>query len=404
MQTELFKQEEEDTPIFNVSDLTREVRKTLEHKFSQIWIRGEISNLRSHSSGHFYFILKDSKSQLKAVLFRGDAMGLSYMPKEGDECLVFGDITVYEARGDYQIRVKHLMQDGMGSLRAKFEKLKNSLMEEGLFDESRKKALPSLPQKIGVVTSLTGAALQDFLSILKRREWGGSLFLFNSSVQGREAPAALHKAIQKAMTSDIQLLVITRGGGSLEDLWAFNDENLVRLLAGCNIPTISAIGHQTDFVLTDFVADLRAETPSGAAEWISSAFLAHRESVDEITNRFLRAPKYFFSQKIDRLDFLKVRLESSSPISQIERQHQHLDEVENRLKTYLRHRKERMVDKIQSLDHRLTNCSLQSTLKKGYTYLKNEEGKILSKASSLQNKAKIIAHFSDGSRKLRVED
>ena len=404
MQTELFEQEEDDTPILNVSDVTREVRKTLEHKFFQIWVRGEISNLRSHSSGHFYFILKDSKSQLKAVLFRGDAMGLSYIPKEGDECLVFGGITVYEARGDFQIRVKHLMQDGMGSLREKFEKLKNSLMEEGLFEESRKKAVPSLANKIGIVTSLTGAALQDFLSILKRRKWGGETYLFNSSVQGKEAPSALRKAIRKAMTWDIQLLVITRGGGSLEDLWAFNDESLVRLVADCNIPTISAIGHQTDFVLTDFVADLRAETPSAAAEWISSAFLAHRESIDEITNRFLRAPKHFFSKKVDRLDFLKVRLDGSSPISQIERQHQHLDEVENRLKTYLRHRRERMVDKLQSLDHRLTNCSLKSTLKKGYTYLKNEEGKILSKASSLQNKGKIIAHFSDGSRNLRVED
>jgi len=405
MQTELFEQEEEDSPIFSVTQVTNEVKKSLERKFRQIWIRGEISNLRAHSSGHFYFVLKDTKAQIKAVLFRGDAMGLSYLPQEGDECLAFGDITIYEPRGEYQVRVRHLMQDGLGNLRAQFEKLKNNLLQEGLFEESRKKTLPKLPTKIGVITSSTGAALQDFISILKRRKWGGELYLFHASVQGKDAPAALIKAINEAASfKEIELLVITRGGGSLEDLWAFNNEPLVRTLADCKIPTISAIGHQTDFVLTDFVADLRAETPSGAAEWISSQFLSYQEFIQEMTVRLKEAPHSILSKYQDQLELLKLRLDRSSPITQIEKHHQYLDEWENRLKTTLRHRTERISDKLQSLEHRLTNCSLQSSLQKGFSYFKNTDGKILSSSKMLRSGAMVQAIFKDGTKDLKVED
>jgi len=405
MQTELFEQEEEDSPIFSVTQVTNEVKKSLERKFRQIWIRGEISNLRAHSSGHFYFVLKDTKAQIKAVLFRGDAMGLSYLPQEGDECLAFGDITIYEPRGEYQVRVRHLMQDGLGNLRAQFEKLKNNLLQEGLFEESRKKTLPKLPTKIGVITSSTGAALQDFISILKRRKWGGELYLFHASVQGKDAPAALIKAVNEAASfKEIELLVITRGGGSLEDLWAFNNEPLVRTLADCKIPTISAIGHQTDFVLTDFVADLRAETPSGAAEWISSQFLSYQEFIQEMTVRLKEAPHSILSKYQDQLELLKLRLDRSSPITQIEKHHQYLDEWENRLKTTLRHRTERISDKLQSLEHRLTNCSLQSSLQKGFSYFKNTDGKILSSSKMLRSGAMVQAIFKDGTKDLKVED
>ena len=405
MQTELFEQEDEDSTVFSVTQVTNEVKRSLEKRFRQIWIRGEISNLRAHSSGHFYFVLKDTKAQIKAVLFRGDAMGLSYLPQEGDECLAFGDITIYEPRGEYQVRVRHLMQDGLGNLRAQFEKLKNNLLQEGLFEESRKKTLPKLPTKIGVITSSTGAALQDFISILKRRKWGGELYLFHASVQGKDAPAALIKAINEAASfKEIELLVITRGGGSLEDLWAFNNEPLVRTLADCKIPTISAIGHQTDFVLTDFVADLRAETPSGAAEWISSQFLSYQEFIQEMTVRLKEAPHSILSKYQDQLELLKLRLDRSSPITQIEKHHQYLDEWENRLKTTLRHRTERISDKLQSLEHRLTNCSLQSSLQKGFSYFKNTDGKILSSSKMLRSGAMVQAIFKDGTKDLKVED
>ena len=405
MQTELFEQEDEDSTVFSVTQVTNEVKRSLEKRFRQIWIRGEISNLRAHSSGHFYFVLKDTKAQIKAVLFRGDAMGLSYLPQEGDECLAFGDITIYEPRGEYQVRVRHLMQDGLGNLRAQFEKLKNNLLQEGLFEESRKKTLPKLPTKIGVITSSTGAALQDFISILKRRKWGGEVYLFHASVQGKDAPAALIKAVNEAASlKEIELLVITRGGGSLEDLWAFNNEPLVRTLADCKIPTISAIGHQTDFVLTDFVADLRAETPSGAAEWVSSQFLSYQEFIQEMTVRLREAPQLILSKYQDQLELLEVRLDRSSPITQIEKHHQYLDEWENRLKTTLRHRTERISDKLQSLEHRLTNCSLQSSLQKGFSYFKNTDGKILSSSKMLRSGAMVQAIFKDGTKDLKVED
>ena len=332
-------------------------------------------------------------------------MGLSYLPQEGDECLAFGDITIYEPRGEYQVRVRHLMQDGLGNLRAQFEKLKNNLLQEGLFEESRKKTLPKLPTKIGVITSSTGAALQDFISILKRRKWGGEVYLFHASVQGKDAPAALIKAVNEAASfKEIELLVITRGGGSLEDLWAFNNEPLVRTLADCKIPTISAIGHQTDFVLTDFVADLRAETPSGAAEWISSQFLSYQEFIQEMTVRLKEAPHSILSKYQDQLELLKLRLDRSSPITQIEKHHQYLDEWENRLKTTLRHRTERISDKLQSLEHRLTNCSLQSSLQKGFSYFKNTDGKILSSSKMLRSGAMVQAIFKDGTKDLKVED
>ena len=405
MQTELFEQEDSDTPILSVSEITREVRKSLEKQFFQIWIRGEISNLRAHSSGHYYFTLKDSKSQIKAVLFRGDAMGSSYIPKEGDECLAFGDITVYEPRGDYQLRVRHIMPDGLGGLKAKFEELKKRLLDEGLFDEDRKKALPEIPTVVGVVTSLNGAALQDFISILRRREWGGTVYLFNSSVQGIGAPSELRKAVKLAQQiKGIELLVITRGGGSMEDLWSFNDEQLVRDIAACEIPTISAVGHQTDFVLTDFVADLRAETPSGAAEWISSKFLTKKEAVEGVSDSLKQIPKQIFSKTKDRLELLKVRLESSSPIAQIEKHHQLIDEFESRLKMILHHRKQRVEDQMKSISHRLTNCSLNSTLKKGFSYLKDSNGNIICSSQSLSKEDRVVVTFEDGTRNLKVTD
>ena len=195
MQTELFEKHEVDDQVMSVTQLTQQVRKSLEKKFAMVWIRGEISNLRVHSSGHRYFLLKDDSAQIKGVLFRGDANGLSYLPNEGDECLIFGDVTVYEPRGEYQIRIKHVLKDGLGNLRVQFENLKQKLIHEGLFDEEKKQVLPRFANNIGIVTSLEGAALQDFISILKRRDWKGNIFVFGSSVQGRQAPEELIRAL-----------------------------------------------------------------------------------------------------------------------------------------------------------------------------------------------------------------
>ena len=404
MQVELFEQHEEDTPVLSVSKITRQVRKSLEKTFSQVWVRGEVSNLLAHSSGHRYFLLKDSSAQLKAVFFQRDALGSTYLPNEGDECLVFGDITVYEPRGEYQLRVKHMMQDGLGNLRQQFELLKEKLFKEGLFEEERKKPLPSLPRKVAIVTSLKGAALQDFISILKRRGWAGEILIFGSMVQGREAPQQLLNALGQAQRHPgLDLIVLARGGGSIEDLWAFNDEELVRAVGQCSLPTISAIGHQTDFVLTDFIADFRAETPSAAAEWISSEYIRLTKQLGDLAHRLLEIPRQSLERKSSAVSLWQARLTAYSPESSLQRQAQLLDELETRMSATLTHRMERTADRLASLDKRLEGCSLQTALGKGFAYLQDEEGTILDQAKFLKEGSLLSVTLKDGSKQVRVE-
>ena len=404
MQVELFEQHEEDTPVLSVSKITRQVRKSLEKTFSQVWVRGEVSNLLAHSSGHRYFLLKDSSAQLKAVFFQRDALGSTYLPNEGDECLAFGDITVYEPRGEYQLRVKHMMQDGLGNLRQQFELLKEKLFKEGLFEEERKKPLPSLPRKVAIVTSLKGAALQDFISILKRRGWAGEILIFGSMVQGREAPQQLLQAIGQAQRHPgLDLIVLARGGGSIEDLWAFNDEELVRAVGQCSLPTISAIGHQTDFVLSDFIADFRAETPSAAAEWISSEYIRLTKQLGDLAHRFLEIPRQSLERKSSAVSLWQARLAAYSPESSLQRQAQLLDELETRMSATLTHRMERTADRLASLDKRLEGSSLQAALGKGFAYLQDEEGTILDQAKSLKEGSLLSVTLKDGSKQVRVE-
>ena len=403
MQTDLFEQHEDRSEVWQVSDLTREIKRLLHTEFPVLWVRGEISNLRAHPSGHRYFVLKDSHSQLKAVLFRGDASSLGYAPQEGEECLAFGELTLYEPRGEYQLRVRHMMQDGMGNMRLQFERLKEKLLKEGLFDEARKKTLPTLARRVAIISSASGAALQDFLSILKRREWNGSVFLFNSPVQGKDAPAGLSDALRRAVSfSGIDLIVLARGGGSIEDLWAFNDEGLVREVASCPIPTISSVGHQTDFVLTDFGADFRAETPSAAAEWISSEHLKILNKLEELGNRLIDIPEDFLSKSQDRLRLNEARLKNCSPSSRIEMQHQFLDDLESTMNRIIKSFFERTSYVLEALERRLEGNSLKSSLNKGFSYFKDEDGNIIDQAKALKAGTTVQATLKDGSKNLKV--
>jgi exodeoxyribonuclease VII large subunit len=403
MQTDLFEQHEDRSEVWQVSDLTREIKRLLHTEFPVLWVRGEISNLRAHPSGHRYFVLKDSHSQLKAVLFRGDASSLGYAPQEGEECLAFGELTLYEPRGEYQLRVRHMMQDGMGNMRLQFERLKEKLLKEGLFDEARKKTLPTLARRVAIISSASGAALQDFLSILKRREWNGSVFLFNSPVQGQDAPAGLSNALRRAVSfSGIDLIVLARGGGSIEDLWAFNDEGLVREVASCPIPTISAVGHQTDFVLTDFGADFRAETPSAAAEWISSEHLKILNKLQELGNRLIDIPEDFLSKSQDRLRLNEARLKNCSPSSRIEMQHQFLDDLESTMNRIIKSSFERTTYVLEALEIRLEGNSLKSSLNKGFSYFKDKDGNIIDQAKALKAGTTVQATLKDGSKNLKV--
>ena len=403
MQTELFDQADDHSAIWSISGLTQAIRKSLQSEFPVVWVRGEVSNLKVQASGHRYFLLKDESSQLKAVLFRGDASGSAYLPQEGDECLAFGEITVYEPRGEYQLRVRHLLQDGLGNLRLQFEHLKEKLLQEGLFEEDRKKNLPNFARTIAIITSPDGAALQDFVSILKRRNWTGQIWLIPSLVQGTESVRQLIKGVELATKiPNVELLILARGGGSMEDLWSFNDEHLVRTLAKCQIPTISAIGHQTDFVLTDFVADLRAETPSGAAEWISSQYLQQVDRLYQLEQCLLRIPLDFLARAKEKLFLLETALDKISPQARMERYHQQLDDLEHRLQTSTQNHLDKINHTLTSLEQRLYANSLPAAMKRGFAYLSDKNGNLIRSIEKLDSGKRIRAHLEDGSRELEV--
>lgn len=401
MQTELFEQEEDSSTIWSITSLTQAINKSLQSQFPIVWVRGEISNLRAQASGHRYFQLKDKNCQLKAVMFRGDATGSPYLPQEGDECLAYGEITVYEPRGEYQLRVRHLLQDGIGNLRLQFERLKKKLLEEGLFEGDQKKTLPTFAHTIAIITSPDGAALQDFTSILRRRNWTGQIWIIPSLVQGKEAPSQITRGIKlAAQIPELDLLVFARGGGSIEDLWAFNDEGLVRSIAACSTPTISAIGHQTDFTLADFVADLRAETPSAAAEWISSQYLEQIDRFNYLQERLLSIPEDFLSRTQDKLALLESSLEKLSPQARMERYHQQLDDLEHRLQTCTHAFLEKASHNLKTIEQRLETNSLPSTLKRGFTYLSDDDGNLIRSVQQLPAGKQIMAHFQDGRKGL----
>ena len=405
MQTNLFEENQDSSEIWSVGQLTREIKSTLENRFPPVWIKGEISNLRAQPSGHRYFILKDSTSQIKAVLFKGDFSHLGYIPQEGDECVAYGNVTVYEPRGDYQFRIKHLMQDGTGNLRLQFDRLKAKLLDEGLFDDSQKVTLPKLPRKIALITSIRGAALQDFLSILKRRKWSGEIDIFNSSVQGRDAPKELINALSNVeRNNDYDLVVLTRGGGAIEDLWAFNDEELVRAVASSKTPIISAIGHQTDFVLTDFAADFRAETPSASAEWITSQHIQQIEHLKALLIHLRDIPQQAIRVRHEKLTLLEAKLQVLSPQSKMESYHQHLDDFSLRMDRVMEQFIGHNLYKIDSLHQRLESSSMKSVLNRGFSIFENLNGQTIDRAEKLKKNDIVKAVFQDGSREMKVEN
>lgn len=306
----------------SVSQLTREIRDLLERRLGDIWVRGEVSNLRPHrASGHTWFTLKDADAQLRCVLFRGDRGSGDFPLQEGLDIQAFGRLSVYEARGDYQLIVRHYLEAGEGRLQAEFQRLKNKLKAEGLFDSERKRPLPELPKRIALITSASGVAWRDFLAVFRRRRWRGELILLPAAVQGREAPAQIIRQLARLPEIEgIALAVITRGGGSAEDLWCFNDEGVVRAVAACPVPTLSAIGHETDFTLTDFAADARAETPTGAAERVTAAWAEVRNLVGELERRLHRLTEEGLERTAERLKRLGRLLRAYDPGRLVDRQ------------------------------------------------------------------------------------
>jgi exodeoxyribonuclease VII large subunit len=282
-----------DRRVWTVRDLVATVRTHIEREYGDTWVEGEISNLRAHDSGHLYFTLKDQNSQLSAVMFRSQAKLLRFRPENGMQVLLRGRVTIYEDRGQLQISAEYLEPKGAGALQIAFEQLKAKLEAEGLFDASRKKPIPSLPRRIGIVTSPQGAALRDILNILQRRHHTANILIFPAQVQGEAAPSEVTAGIRYFnKAANVDVIIVARGGGSAEDLAAFNHEGLARVIASSQIPIISAIGHETDFTIIDFVADLRAATPSAAAELVIRSLQDIEEQSDELRLRLARAMRY----------------------------------------------------------------------------------------------------------------
>src|SRR6185312_734476 len=305
----ILKQASEPATALTVEQLNRQIKQLIEGELGLVWVQGEISNFKAHSSGHFYFSLKDSKSQISAVMFRGHNSRLRFKPTDGLEVLVRGRVSVYEPRGNYQIVAEMMEPVGAGALQKAFEQLKEKLKAEGLFEVSKKRPLPALPRHIAIVTSPTGAAIRDMMNVLSRRNPSVPVTLVPTIVQGEGSAPQIIEALKKAFQlPNVDVVIVGRGGGSIEDLWAFNDEKLARLIASAPVPVISAVGHEIDFTIADFVADLRAPTPSAAAELVvknTSDLISKLQA----TERLLRfSMSKYLKNEMQKLDSLSRRL------------------------------------------------------------------------------------------------
>lgn len=378
-----------------VGKFAREIRLTLETTLGAVWVLGEVSNLRRQNSGHTYFTLKDADGQLAVVAFRGtpgaDAL------QEGAAILVWGEVSVYEARGQLQLVARYLTPTGTGKLQEAFERLKRQLDAEGLFDDDRKQPLPTLPRRIALITSPTGAAVRDFTGVLERLGFTGLVRLFPVRVQGEEAKGEIVRAMQQAHeVGGFDVLVLARGGGSLEDLWAFNEEPVVRAVAAARIPTISAIGHAIDFALTDFAADFRAETPTAAAETLAHRQHLAREAVTELRDRLRAAMQVRFDRLRESQQQLARRLQQTRPERLLEQLRQRLDDLADRRQrsadSLLTSRRENL----RSLAKRLASVGPESVLRRGFAIVRDSEGYVTS-AKAAKTRPILDLTFADGS-------
>ena len=413
--------------IFSVTAITREIKASLEDAFGEVWIEGEISNLRRPGSGHLYFTLKDENAQIRAVFFRGHQNTTRIELKDGLKVRVRGQVTVYERSGDYQVIV-HLVEDaGLGKLQAAFEALKKKLKEEGLFDAERKKPLPELPRHIGIVTSPTGAAIRDILNILSRRFPNLHVLIAPVKVQGEGAAEQIVRGIDYLNErGGLDVLIIGRGGGSLEDLWCFNEEIVARAIARSRIPIISAVGHEIDFTISDFVADLRAPTPSAAAELVIGRKADFEERLHvlarrleralklkalEFRNRLLaaersyvfREPHNLVRQFTERLNSLQMRMKHGLT-SAGRQQQQRIDELQMRMAHQLEFRRKAATQEVRRLEAQLKALSPRAVLERGFTITRLETGEIIRDVRRVEMGATLVTDTAHGIIKSTVTD
>ena len=368
-------------------------------------IRGEISNFKQHSSGHLYFTLKDERSEIAAVMFKGRASTLRFRPQSGMRVTVYGQVTVYEATGKYQVYVSTMVNDGAGAMYEQYMRLLAKLKAEGLFDKERKKPLPRFPKRIGIVTSPTGAAVRDMINVTGRRFSGAELVISPALVQGVDAPADLCRALTLLDTAgDCDVIIIGRGGGSAEDLWAFNDEALVRAVANCSTPIISAVGHETDTTLCDYAADMRAPTPSAAAEMAVPDSTSLLRLVDERSETLEGRMRESIKSYYTRVEAYGARLEALSPTARLEKDRARVKSASEMIETKMRAELERKRLMLSAAVGRLEDVNPLAVLRRGYGMTLDKDGHVVSSVSSLSVGDFITVRLSDGQVSAAVED
>jgi exodeoxyribonuclease VII large subunit len=379
IESDLFSQQK----ILSVSELNRLAREVLEQSFPLFWVSGEVSNFTKAASGHWYFSLKDATAQVKCVMFKGRNAYVGFVPREGDHIEARCTVTLYEARGDFQLTVEFVQKAGLGALFEAFEKLKIKLEHEGLFDPAFKKAIPQHPKTIGIVTSTEAAALRDVLTTLKRRNPNIGVIIYPTPVQGKGAAALIAKAIHTAnQRAEVDTLIICRGGGSMEDLWQFNEEIVARAIDDSAIPTISGVGHETDFTITDFVADMRAATPTAAAELACMDVGGLKAQLQQLWNRLERRMNTGLQSHAQTLDYLARRL--VSPAQQIENKITHLSQLKHRMDIALQRHLQTKNQHLLSLKNSLQQLNPHNVLARGYAIVHDEAGKLINNAQQLK--------------------
>ena len=430
----------EQKQIFSVSQLNRRARQLLETHLSLLWVEGELSNLARPSSGHWYFTLKDDNAQIRCAMFRNRNQGVRFRPENGEQLLVRGRVSLYENRGDYQLIVEHMEPAGLGALQRRFELLKAKLADEGLFDEDNKQPLPQFARHIGVITSPTGAAVKDVLHVLQRRFPALPVTIYPTPVQGNEATQGIVDAIAVANArAECDVIILTRGGGSLEDLWAFNEESVARAIAASTIPVISAVGHETDTTIADFVADVRAPTPSAAAElaspdaeeiaqilrgynnWFSQQATAMLGTAHEALRNLglrLRHPSEILEKQGQHLDHLEIRLLKSmqmslhgkqlglanllsrysaqSPSAKLVQLSERNSYLQERLYTAIKNNLARKGDEFSAATGLLQAVSPLNTLERGYAIAQNQAGQVITHIGDTDEQSQISVTVVDG--------
>ncbi|MBX2820527.1 MAG: exodeoxyribonuclease VII large subunit [Rhodothermaceae bacterium] len=395
--------------VLTVSSFARFARECIEDAFGDVKVEGEISNFKQHTSGHCYFTLKDREAQVKCVMWRHTAQSLYFRPEDGMQVRLYGKASVYEKRGDLQLVARALRHAGEGGLQKAFEELKRKLQQEGLFDTEIKKPFPTFPKRIGVITSETGAALHDILSIIERRYPIVEVLLFPVQVQGPQAAPTICAAIEhiNALVTQeeyrVEVLIVGRGGGSLEDLWAFNEEEVARAIYASSIPIMSAVGHETDFTISDYVADKRAATPSMAAELLTPSAPELYAYIQSLSHR---SRELVLSRIEEHNRYIQAILSKHSfnrPVDQLAQYRQHVDLLASRLSRLGPKYLDGLKERVESLNQRLSLLDPYRPLKKGYAIVE-QDGQFIRSADALHSEKPATVRFEDGVRTIRTTD